>query len=337
MTPAKFTGFRYNYSMAEAMAQANVEDAWRVRLALGPEPLENVSYLLPPLLIPPSLPPLPEGPHDPTEFVLDITGERPLLAGAVRSAFAVDKRVGMGLSHLWATRRGREGQWRSLNEFPDDSSLVALTMTWELTGIFTEGVEAIAELSGYILRARALANSVGWNVIPRETPVAASTRAARLTVLKVRFAQSIEMRLSPQGRAFPDRSIWRALYGIGLVWGSGDLFHWFGGADVPLFSVSGLGHPTRFLPERAAEGEGSTGLSLAFELPVSPSPLEVYDRMSVALSYLRQKLGGQPLASDGSELDANRLFDDRDTLSDAIQEMARVGIAPNSPDARRLF
>jgi hypothetical protein len=59
--------------------------------------------------------------------------------------------------------------------------------------------------------------------------------------------------------------------------------------------------------------------------------------MGVALAYLRQKLGGRPMATDGAELDADRLYEDRDALADAVQEMARAGIAPGSPDAQRVF
>lgn len=321
------------------MGRENAENSWRVRLALGAEAIEDAAYLLPPVTPPPA-PVLPDGPHPPTEFIVDIAGAaraEAVAAEIVRAECAAQKRAGMGLLHLWAARRGRENQWRALDEFPDDAPITALALTWELTALFTTGGAAAAELAGYILRAVALAQSVGWSATPRESPADAAARAARLIALKIQFARSVEMRILPAGRAFSDRAVWRTLYALGLEWGAGDLFHWFGGAEIPLFTVSGLGHPTIFLPERAAEGEGAAGLSLAFELPLSPAPLEIYDRMSVALSYLRQKLNGRPLTPDGSELDADRLHDDREALFDAVQEMSRAGIAPGSPDARRLF
>ncbi|MBC8101706.1 MAG: hypothetical protein H7Z41_03865, partial [Cytophagales bacterium] len=150
--------------------------------------------------------------------------------------------------------------------------------------------------------------------------------------------RAVEMRLTPQGRAFSSRQVWRAAYALGLTWGEMDLLHWYDSlSGAKRFTLSSLGQPGYFLPERAAEGEGIPGIALGFELPTAPSPLATYDRMAVALGYLRHRLGGFPVTTNGAELDADRLDEDRESLREAVEEMARSGIAPGSPEAARYF
>ena len=90
--------------------------------------------------------------------------------------------------------------------------------------MFTEGIEAIQELARYVLRVETSAARIGASAIPGEAPDVAAARAARLIALKTQFARSVEMRLLPQGRAFPARAVWRAMYSLGLDWGAHDLF-----------------------------------------------------------------------------------------------------------------
>ena len=319
------------------MNREETETQRRIALALGAEPLEDARYLLPPLVLPPPAPPIAEGPYPLTEFIVDLTGIEGATAEQAQAIFAPQRRVGLGLAHGWAVRAGNDSRWRPLEEIEEGSRIAHLALTWELSGLFTEGNEAIEELARYTIQANALASRLGGRAEPRETPAHAAARAAALIALKTRFARTVEMRLAPQNRAFPARAVWRTVYALGLEWGTHDLFHWFGGTEFSLFTVSGLGHPTRFLPERAAEGEGAAGLSLSFELPLCPAPLDVYDRMAIALSSLRQRLGGRPLTPHGAELDSERLDNDRAALESAVHEMSRAGIAPGTPAARRFF
>jgi cell division protein ZipA len=310
----------------------------RVALALGLEPLEDARHLLPPITLPPPAPPLPEGPHPGTEFVVDFVGMLPLTREDVQTVLGPEKRRGLGFVRLWGQPKKHPARWVPLDAAAPDTVFTGFSLSWELTGLLSEGPEAVAELAGYVVAVSERAKALLRCAEPRETPQEAATRAARLIVLKTRFARAVEMRLMPQGRGFPSRSVWRAAYALGLEWGDLDLFHWNDPATGRrLFSMNTVGYPGYFLPERAAEGEETPGVALAFELPLSPAPLDVYDRMGVALAYLRQKLGGRPATADGAELDADRLYEDRDVLADAIQEMACAGIAPGSPDARRVF
>ncbi len=124
-----------------------------------------------------------------------------------------------------------------------------------------------------------------------------------LTVCETVVQPALELKLVARGTPFPARAVWRALYSLGLHWGDLDLFHW---GSPTRFSVSALGLRPDFLPERAIEGEGVAGLCLSFEPSAEPFPLEVLERMALALASLREKLGGEARLGEES-LDAERL------------------------------
>jgi ZipA, C-terminal FtsZ-binding domain len=124
-----------------------------------------------------------------------------------------------------------------------------------------------------------------------------------LVVLSRTSRPALELKLVARGAPFSAREVWRALHSLGLRWGNLDLFHW---GDPARFSVSALGLRPDFLPERAIEGEGVAGLCLSFEPDSEPLPLEVLERMALALAFLRETLGGEPCIGEEA-LDAERL------------------------------
>jgi hypothetical protein len=323
------------------------ETAQRIVRALGPGPFDDARHLLAPVPMPPPFSPLPDGPLATTEFVIDLVGRFPLPASSFQRAFPPNERGGLGFAQFWI-QKGRSGspvgRWQRLDSLSGEERLFAVALTWELASLLSEGTDAIRELAGYLLQAGIRAEPLFLVAHSRETPEEAARRAGHLAAIKSRFARTVEMRLLPGsngvgiGRSFPARAIWRAAYALGMHWGDLDLFHWHDPkTGVRLFSMNAVGYPGYFLPERAAEGEGTPGIALSFELPRCPSPVATYDRMSVALAYLRQHLGGRTLTPDGAELDGDRLYDDRDALAEAVQEMSQQGIAPGSPTAERFF
>lgn len=311
----------------------------RVALALGPEPPEDARHLLRPVDLPPPSTPLPPGPRAAVDFVVRLEGNYPIPAAGVWAAFGDTAAIiDLGFFRLWAQRPERSPFWRTGEEIPTEGPLIAAALTWKLSSLLSSGRAAAEELAGYVLRAGERAAPLGLTAVAAEEPHRAAGRAARLTSIRDRFAKTVEMRLVPQGRAFPARQVWRTAYAMGLEWGDMDLLHWRDpAAGVPLFSVSSLGKPGYFLPERAAEGEGVPGIALAFELPRNPAPVETYDRMAMALAYFRQRLGGRPLTADGAELDADRLDEDRDALERAVTEMSAAGVPPGSAEAEAFF
>lgn len=322
----------------------------RIALALGPEPLPDARYLLPAVRLerPAKAAPLPDGPDTGTQFIVDAFGERRVPLGDVLAALTPGIRADLDFPRVWGRPPGtapvREAGWFPLplsegDAISGDLPLGGVALTWPLTGLVSEGAEAARDLARYTAVAGQAFAPLGWDAVaPREAPDAAAARAAALNRIKGRFAQTIEMRLAAAGKPFPSRDIWRAAYALGLTWGAMDLFHWSDPVTgTPLFTLSSLGQPGYFLPERAAEGERVPGIALGFELPTAPAPLETYDRMAVAMDYLRHRLGGRTTAPTGADLDADRLYADRDALAETITQMRRAGISPGSPEAARYF
>jgi hypothetical protein len=294
-----------------------------------------------------SPPDAPRGFDETTSFIIEASGAHPVSLLAVLEILNTEARAILHFPLFWGRIAGGAAEdkvwfplpYSPLDALPDaDLPLTGVAFSWALTQFVSQGQEAVREIALYRRAVETRFAPLGWGVTLRETPDASVARAARLNRIKARFARPVEMRLIPQGRPFPSRQVWRSAYALGMTWGEMDLFHWsepYTGRR--LFTLSSAGQPGYFLPERAAEGEGVPGLSLGFELPTAPAPLETFDRMAVALNYLRHQLGGRPVASNGAELDSERLDADRESLEEAVAQMAASGIAPGSPEAARYF
>ncbi len=313
--------------------------ARRVRAALGPEPLDDGGHFLAPFSLPPVPAPPPLGPQPATQFVVDLLGANAVTGERVAALLTAKARTDLGFPKVWGRTPGGDEWTRFADALPDDL-FGTLALCWDLTGpgLLSDGSELARDLGARFARAARLATDLGRTADPRESPEAGAARAARLADLRERFGRSVEMRLVPASRPFPARQVWRAAHSLGLRWGEQDLFHWYDATGrTRLFTLSGLGAPGYLLPEHAAEGGSVAGLGLSFDLPASPTPVAVFDRMALALAFLRQKLGGRPVTNWGADLDADRLEAERDSLEEVVAEMARANIAPGSPEAARLF
>ena len=322
--------------------------ARRVSLALGRDPIASARHLLAPIVLPDKVAGITaDGPQPATQLVIDL----PPSIESIRHisnltaqkfftyVFPPAKRAGLGFVRFWATT-STGGIWQAVETLAPDTVLGGtIALCWELTALPASDEAALAheidELLGIVGERTAFMSRFP---APRTSLAETVDRAGRLIALQTRFARSVEMRLLPTGRRFGARDVWRAAYALGLEWGDFDLFHWRN-ATPPrsLFTLAATGQPGYFLPERAAEGETIPGLILSFELPSNPAPLETFDRMAVALAYLRQTLGGRPTAPDGAEYDSERLDTDRDSLARAVAEMTHLGLAPGSDAAVRFF
>lgn len=316
------------------------ELARRVRLALGPEPLSEAGHLLAPLPVSSPAAALPPGPQPATQFIVDIVGSTPLSGERVAEMLTAARRASVFFPQVWATQPAGGGGdvWLRPEKAPPNARFDRLALCWDLTVLLSEGIELARDLGARFAQAARLATNLGRTAGSRESIEAAVARAVRLNDLRARFGRSVELRLVPLGRPFPARQVWRAAYALGLRWGELDLFHWYDAAGRQrLFTLSALGEPGYFLPEHAQQGQSVAGIALGFELPCSFAPVAVFDRMALALAYLRHHLNGRATAAAGRELDADALDAERDALEQMVAEMARDGIAPGSPEAVHLF
>lgn len=267
----------------------------RIARALGPEPLEDATHLLPSLQAQTTQ--ASAGPDLERTFTRTLRGSSPLSRTAV--LFALEdsaRRERLHGAELWGWRWG---EWQALSAVPE---VEYLTLAWPLATVPGSTISELAAAFGRLdIASSELARTLGARLERDETPAEAAERAH---ALRLRPApEALELQLVAGRTSFSSRAIWRALYSLGLYWGDLDLFHW---GDPVLFSVSAIGIRTDFSPERAEEGEGVTGLSLSFEPELSPDPLAVFERMALALAFLRERLGGRPLFQ-GREFDGDTL------------------------------
>jgi ZipA, C-terminal FtsZ-binding domain len=310
------------------------DTARRVRLALGPDPIVVLPHLMPTITLPPAPKPLPPGPHPGTCLLADIADTQPLTREALSLGLQGLDLVG---GALWGFQHG---EWLRLTPttLGQRPTYQALTLAWHLLELPGSSLSELAAHVAHALRAaHTLAERLGVAVTREEAPAEAARRAASLVLLKARFARSVELRLLAQGTPFPSRRVWRAAYSLGLGWGHLDLLHWPAAPQRALFTLTSMGKPSYFLPERTAEGESVPGLILSFELPSCPAPLETFDAMALALASLRESLGGLPTDHQGRELDTERLAGERESVSAAVSQLQAAGVVPGSREALTLF
>lgn len=310
------------------------DTARRVRLALGTEPLTVLPHLMPAVALPPAPRPLPPGPHPGTSLLADLADTQPISREALALALQGHDLLG---GALWGFQHG---EWLRLSTETVGQRPVyqALTLAWDLLELPGSSLAELAAYATHALRAaHTLAERLGVSVTREEPPTDAARRAASLVLLKERFARSVELRLLAQGTPFPSRRVWRAAYGLGFGWGHLDLLHWPAAPQRALFTLTSVGKPGYFLPERAAEGESVPGFALSFELPSCPAPLETFDAMALALAHFREQLGGRPTDGQGHELDTERLEAERESVAAAVAQLEAAGIKPGSREALQSF
>ena len=335
----------------------------RVARALGTAPLPDARHLLLPLPLPaPEPTDAATVPHSPDEddgtgttnadFPVRLTPTTARTVADLVPYFSLPARAALDfprvLAHIPSRSGGDNERILPLDAAPETARVRAVTLTWSLPDLISIADErdAVADLRRFIAGAGQIGTDAGMVVTAQQDPGDAARHAARLhSLLRVSGGQN-ELRLVPVSGSFLSRDVWRAAYSLGLAWGNMDLFHWHGGSKVSVngggdtasrFRILSTGTPPYFLPERAAEGERVPGMILEYDLPREPDPVAVFDRMAVALSYLRGVLGGHPVTNAGAELDADRLDEQRDALANAVRAMTDAGIAPGSDAARRFF
>lgn len=329
-----------------------VSEDQRVLRVLGTTPLPDARHLLLPIATesPQSRdaisPDHPEKDDSETatsaDFTIRLVPTTVTVVADLFSHFALAIRAALDFPRVMVHIPSRSGAGErivSLDDAPENARVRAVTLIWSLPDLISIGDErdAVADLRRFMVEAGRIGMNAGMTATALQDPTDAAHRAVTLRSLLRKLGGQNEMRLMAVTGSFASSKVWQAVYSLGLVWGNMDLFHWNGGSDTSQFRVLSAGNPPYFFPERAVEGERVPGLILEYDLPRSPDPLAVFDRMAIALSYLRSVLGGHPLTKSGAELDAERLDEERDALAEAVQAMTNAGIAPGSDIARRFF
>ena len=319
----------------------------------GAEPLPNMAYLLAPLTDTFAPQAALSGPSLVGDFTLLVQKERAAwtaddIAQAWQAWGDWQAKAALGFPKIWVQVNSN---WEPLTgELPRDKAgrlakVVGIALSWELSALLSaRAADEAQELARNLKAAQSRVAPHAWTLISTETPETAAHRAQRLMKWKARFSQSVELRLVPQKTPFWSQTVWRCAYAVGMEWTQpfgGEArtrFVWPAQAvGVPRFFVGTHEAHGLLTPEKASGRETVPGLVFYFELPSSPAPLEIFDRMVLALHYFAQMLNGRAVTRSGAELDGEALDTLREQLEKTVQEMSDLGLAPGSPEAARFF
>ena len=191
--------------------------------------------------------------------------------------------------------------------------------------------------------ARALASGLRAEVstfsLTAEQAVAKAKSAIalrkRLTDDEVEISVAI---VAPNGKKFPARLMWDAVYSAGFRWGDGDYFHWNPSPTTDDSQGIGMGTSTRtgyFFPEWVADGTGDVDdLEMSFSAARAYQPTKLFDVMVRAATYLARRLGGTVVRLDDRPFDAAA---ERKRVVAIEQAMLAAGVEPGSTLALRTF
>jgi len=174
---------------------------------------------------------------------------------------------------------------------------------------------------------------------PSLSPADASRRASDLAAVKEELDQTVHLVLkAPEGRRFDGREVWDVMLSLGLEWGDMDCFHWNNPSGIGedyFFSVETSTPPGYFLPEQIAAGKVQVeDLIFGFSIPRSPRPAEVFERISRAVEYCRQRLGGEIEDSAGDPADLPGM---KAEVAAIEARLTTAGLPPGADPTLHLF
>lgn len=306
---------------------------------------EDVSHLLVP---PPNLPKVEfteqrdYRPVDAVEWVIDIEFEgSPILdATAISNVFdaAWLKSNGQPTIYGWSPEINH---WTYLISADAPKTFTNLAFGWPLFKSYDEDFRITsAELERYLIETQNSAKRLGS---PKVKANRSSAVAGRLSEL-IRDAVDecnrdvVIVLRSPRGKSFDGKDVWDVMACLGLRWGDGDLFHWHnesGFGDDMFFSVETTTSPGYFLPEHIAAGRTRfNDLVFGYSIPRSAEPLAALDSMLKAVSYAKQRLGGELQDRNGLPLNEDDL---KSEVKTTVEQLKAAGFKPGEDATLHVF
>ena len=143
---------------------------------------------------------------------------------------------------------------------------------------------------------------------------------------------------APSGKQFSGQDVWDVMLCVGLVYGTGDLFHWINNAgfgDDLFFSVWTSTAPGYFIPEWMATGKGDVDdLIFGFSIPRSADPVAVFESVADVVGYAQERLGGEVVLKSGEPFDRDA---ERAKIEDVVRKLREAGFVPGEHATCRVF
>jgi cell division protein ZipA len=327
------------------IAPSSAGEARIHRLGLAEKGSEDVSHLL---VVPPNLPQRKFDeerdyrPVDAIEWVVDIAfdGDPILQVSQIREVFNTEWLSTNGEPDLygWSPEIDR---WTYLISADSPKIFTKLAFGWDLYRSIEETYRLSAEqMEGFRRATEEKAGIIGKPTVKlNRTPAEAAALAASIREVVARCNRyAVIVLKAPKGKKFAGKNVWDVMMCLGLTWGDMDTFHWNSNSrlgDDSFFSVETTTPPGYFLPEKIAAGQIQVDdLIFVFSIPRSAAPLEVLDSMLKAVSYAKERLGGEMQDRDGNPIDETQM---KTNVKEVLNELTRAGFKPGESATLRVF
>jgi hypothetical protein len=228
-------------------------------------------------------------------------------------------------------RDAQTGQWWSLSA-PGTFRLDALAWMIDLDQLAYKPLGAArAFLEAVLPELQARAARFGGSIEPEATVPEALARMGRVRqMLKVRDYQVTIVVAAPRGSDYGVREWWRALEGVGLAYGDGNLFWLYndeatdGSGPCELFCAEPYSRPGYFHAGDLGGKVRFPDVALHFRARDIPNPVALLQRMAGVAGQLAARLGavvlterGQPFDPGAAEGDLRQALTELHSLKDA--------------------
>lgn len=295
---------------------------------LQPDP----SVALPPIQIPIRRR---TGPSPRLQFVIEFVGPRSVSAGSAAVLLSADWEKALGSPQAFAMSTA-DLEWQPLTA-STAGSYDSLALAWDLTTI--RGQLSAQTARHLLATAERFAEQIQRKAMPMPVPEDVPKALTQLKKVSDNFDAGASILALPKSQEVGEFELWIWCAKLGLTSNLTEgTFDWLvPGSPLPLFSVSPVGDTDSFSIEGAQRGDKHEGALLGFSIPRSPEPMAGLEGMFKAAAYLAERMWGTIYDENNRPLDDRGRQTIRTQLADAVEAMTKMGFAPGSTDALRLF
>jgi hypothetical protein len=213
----------------------------------------------------------------------------------------------------------------------------SLAIAWDL--LSDKGQLSVQSAQHLVATAEKFAEALQRRAMPMPVPEDIPKAISQIKQVSDNFDAGISILVLPNSQRVSEFELWVWCAKLGLtpnlVEGT---FDWIvPGSPLPLFSVSPVGETESFTLDGAQRGDQHDGILLGFSVPRSPEPLAGLEGMFKAADFLAEKMWGKVYDENSSPLTDRTKQTMRSQLADAAAALQKLGFAPGSPEALRLF
>lgn len=274
------------------------------------------------------------GPLLQVQYVIEIVGPKTVPATAASQLLSDTWRKALGQAQMYAMTSA-DTAWRPLAA-PASGSFDSIALAWD----YLSAKGSLSKTSAEVLlrQASSFAQSVQRLAMPLPTPDQVDVRVRELSTMRESLDIGFEIGVISAHGSIRERDVWRACMSLGMDLDSDGSFVWrHSGWQLPLLSVASWEEGKAFRLSGVKKDEGHQAIGVGFNVPTSPDPEAVFDRVFEVADLIAKECGAIVTDDAGKPYDSRMLERDRSDLDQARKALASNGLMPGSAEALKLF